>query len=162
MGSSHEVRASALVQAPPARVYGILADYRDGHPRIVPPKYFTWMNVEQGGVGDGTVIRFGMRILGSSHTLLATIAEPEPGRVLVESYPETGVVTTFIVDPVPPSASRVTIQTVLSPARGVKAAIERLVSKRVLPTIYAAELQRIAEYAEGREAHPPLPTTSRG
>jgi hypothetical protein len=157
MTAADEVRSSAVIQASPGRVYAILADYRDGHPRIVPPPYFTWMDVDQGGIGEGTSIRFGMRILGTAHTLRATITEPEPGRVLVETYPDTGVVTTFIIDPVPPADSRVTIQTRLSPARGVRAAIERFVSKRVLPTIYAAELRRIAEYAEGRHNHPPVP-----
>jgi hypothetical protein len=161
VSQSNEIRSSAVVQAPPARVYGILADYRDGHPRIVPPKYFTWMDVDAGGVGEGTAIRFGMRILGSSHTLRATITEPEPGRVLVETYPDTGVVTTFLVEPVPPAAARVEIRTRLSSKRGLMPAIERFVSRRVLPGIYAAELERIAEHAEGRKTHPPLPRLER-
>src|SRR5215204_3004132 len=68
--SSFTVGAAARVNAPARRVYDMIADYRNGHPRIVPPKYFTSLDVEEGGVGDGTVIRFTMRVLGSpSHSL---------------------------------------------------------------------------------------------
>jgi hypothetical protein len=159
MGSD-EIRASALVKAPAARVYNIIADYRDGHPRIVPPKYFKWMRVESGGIGAGTTISFGMRIMGTTSVLRAVVSEPEPGRVLVESYPETGVVTTFFVEPKGPAVSRVTFTTVLSARRGLAAAIERWVSRRVLPTVYEEELRRLAEHAEGRRVHTPVPGTA--
>ena len=43
----------------------------------------------------GTEIRFGMRVFGSMRTARGIVSEPQPGRVLVESYPETGDVTTF-------------------------------------------------------------------
>src|SRR5262245_4028936 len=112
MGSK-QIRASAVVQAPAERVYNLIADYRDGHPRIVPPRYFKWMHVENGGVGAGTTISFAMRVWGVTSVLRARISEPEPGRVLVEAYPETGVVTTFSVEPEGAAACRVTIATTL-------------------------------------------------
>lgn len=155
--STSDVTASAPVQAPASRVYQLIADYHDGHPRIVPPKYFKWMRVERGGVGAGTTIVFAMRVLGSTTVLHATVTEPEPGRVLVETYPETGVVTTFSVDPEGEGASRVTIATKLSMRTGIAAAVERWVSRRVLPGIYRQELQRLAEHAEGRRVHDPVP-----
>ena len=37
---------SAMIHAPAARVYGISADYRVHHPRIVPPEYFRQVEVE--------------------------------------------------------------------------------------------------------------------
>jgi hypothetical protein len=43
-------RGSAIIHAPAARVYGIIADYRVHHPRIVPPEYFRTVEVEAGGV----------------------------------------------------------------------------------------------------------------
>jgi hypothetical protein len=97
--ASDDIRVSAVVQAPAPHVYNIIADYRDGHPRIVPHRYFKWMRVDGGGVGAGTTITFQMRVMGSSKVLRATITEPEPGRVLVETYPESGIVTTFFVAP---------------------------------------------------------------
>jgi hypothetical protein len=45
------VSVSAIIHAPAARVYDILADYRQHHPRIVPPEYFRKIEVVEGGVG---------------------------------------------------------------------------------------------------------------
>jgi len=46
--TSYRVQVSARVAAPPEVVYRLIADYRDGHPRIVPPKYFSNLVVEEG------------------------------------------------------------------------------------------------------------------
>ena len=54
------------VPAPPAEVYAILADYTEGHPHILPSAYFRNIEVEEGGVGAGTRIRFEMTVLGTS------------------------------------------------------------------------------------------------
>jgi len=95
----HVIRASAIIPARRERVYSLIANYRDGHPRILP-KQFSNLVVEQGGVGAGTLIRFQMSLVGKKQTFRAAITEPEPGRVLVESYFDTdGMATSFIVDP---------------------------------------------------------------
>jgi hypothetical protein len=49
------VVASAHIAAAPAQVYAIIANYREGHPRILP-KEFSGLTVEQGGIGAGTII----------------------------------------------------------------------------------------------------------
>src|SRR5918993_898798 len=54
------VSAMRRVPAPPAEVYAILADYTEGHPHILPSSYFRNIEVEEGGVGAGTRIRFDM------------------------------------------------------------------------------------------------------
>jgi len=59
---SHRVSASAEVKAPAEKVYAILADYRHGHPQIVRRPPFGSLEVEQGGFGAGTVIRYQMRV----------------------------------------------------------------------------------------------------
>lgn len=95
----HVVSASAIIPARRERVYSLIANYRDGHPRILP-KEFTDLVVDEGGVGAGTIIHFQMNLFGKKQTLRATITEPERGRVLSETYHDTdGMVTTFIVDP---------------------------------------------------------------
>ncbi len=45
--------AERTIPAPAAAVYALLADYRDGHPRILPPA-FSDLTVLQGGIGAGT------------------------------------------------------------------------------------------------------------
>ena len=82
-------------------MYRILADYRDGHPRILPRPPFVDLEVERGGVGAGTIIRFRMKSFGRIRNVRAEIAEPEPGRILLETDLDTEAVTRFVVEPVP-------------------------------------------------------------
>jgi hypothetical protein len=144
----HMVSVTACVPAEPERLYGILANYRDGHARILPPQ-FTDLKVEEGGVGAGTIIRIQMRVLGKKRDAKAAITEPEPGRVLVETdLGRSGVVTTFRVDPGPPSGpSRVTITTEVPVRGGLLGAIERKIATWYLRPIYEQELKLLAATA---------------
>ena len=147
MAETFTVSVSARVAAPAATVYPLIADYRDGHPRIVPPRYFRNLVVEKGGYGAGTMIRFDMTVLGSTRQAHAVVTEPAPGRALVETEMRSGIVTTFTVDPVGPGACDVTISSELPRKPGLAGTIERLVTTRILPKIYRAELARIATCA---------------
>jgi hypothetical protein len=71
------ISAATIITASRGRVYSILADYREGHPGILPPQ-FTSMAVEQGGVGAGTIIRFTMRLLGRTQRFRAALPSPSP------------------------------------------------------------------------------------
>ncbi|HLU26363.1 MAG TPA: SRPBCC family protein [Longimicrobiales bacterium] len=126
-------------------VYGILADYRQGHPSILPKPYFTHLHVEEGGRGAGTVIRMGMRIGGKYQEAVADISEPEPGRVLEERIrDQRGTTTTFIVEPTGPGRVRVTIRTTWE-VSGVAGLIERLLAPGMLRRVYRAELANLAQ-----------------
>ncbi len=150
MPAIHAAR-SADIDAPPATVYGIIADYRRGHPSILPEKYFRGLDVESGpGVGAGTAIRFRMRAFGRTRESRAVVAEPEPGRVLTETIAEQGMVTTFTVDPLDGGArSRVEIATAWS-VPGLRGWLERLMAPPFLRRVYAAELAKLAEVAEAK------------
>src|SRR5689334_14327368 len=93
------VASSSLVPAPAATVYEIIADYRTGHPSILPPEYFGRLDVLEGGRGAGTRIRFEMNAFGKVNVGTARITEPKPGRELRETL-EDGIVTTFLVEPI--------------------------------------------------------------
>jgi hypothetical protein len=153
MKKRYRVTSSAIISAGAKKVYAIIADYREGHPHIIPRKYFTSLEVERGGVGEGTVIRVGMRALGKSHEFRAVITEPEPGRVLVESVlDEGGTVTTFTVEP-EGEQSRVTISTELSAAAGLRGWAERRMAGALLRRVYARELELLESFArEGSRA----------
>jgi len=144
------ISASAVVPARRERVYSLIANYNDGHPRILP-KQFSNLTVEQGGVGAGTVIRFQMSVLGKKQTLRAAITEPEPGRVLVETYLDgKDTVTTFTVNPgTAPADSHVTISTELPVRSGFLGVLERKLSALLLRPIYSKELQNLARVATG-------------
>jgi hypothetical protein len=147
---THVITASALIPARRERVYALLANYRDGHPRILPPQ-FSGLVVEQGGVGEGTVIRFQLSVLGKKQNFRAAISEPEPGRVLVETFLEpAGTVTTFTVDPgSAPADCRVTISTEIPTKPGFMGTVEKLFSGLLLRPIYAKELANLAHVATG-------------
>lgn len=148
------VAASATIAAPPEVVYAILADYREGHPRILPPQYFRNLTVEQGGRGAGTHIRFDMRVLGRTRTAYGVVTEPEPGRVLVETYPDTGIVTTFIVEP--RGEGRHAAVTIASDWEkpGLAGWFEQKTAPPLLRRIFEEELRYLARYAaEGRHGH---------
>ena len=151
---TQQVSASAIINAPARQVYTILADYHDGHPRILPQQYFSALEVKQGGVGAGTALRFQMRASGTTRTFLADVTEPEPGRVLVESNrlendPASTSVTTFTVDPINrDQQARVTISTALTASNW----LEGLFTTMFLRRVYAQELKQIASLAEEQPA----------
>jgi len=142
--------ASSEIGAGPRVVYDLIADYHDGHPSILPPEHFTRLDVEEGGRGAGTVIRFGMKVLGRERTARAQITEPEPGRVLAERVlDDRGFVTTFSVDPIDARRCRVTIATTWE-ARGLGGFFERLFVPHLFRRIYRAELAQLDRVARGR------------
>ena len=147
----HEITAEAVVDAPAELAYALIADYRDGHPRIIPRPPFVSLEVEQGGTGEGTVIRYQMRILGRTRTFRAAIGEPEPGRVLTETDLDTGAVTTFAVFPVEDGRkSRITITTRLETHGGLLGAAERSLVTRLLRPVLRREIEQIGDVASGR------------
>jgi hypothetical protein len=147
MSHTPRVSETARVPAPAPAVYALLADYRDGHPRVLPPRYFENLVVDRGGRGAGTEIRFDMRLLGLRLPARGVVSEPEPGRVLAESYPDAGMVTTFTVAPAGVAAADVTIATTLPPDGGLAGALQRALLARLLPRIYREELALIATVA---------------
>lgn len=146
----HIVSVSAIIPARSERVYSLISNYSDGHPRILPQQ-FTSLVVEQGGVGAGTIIRFQMSVFGKKRSFRAAITEPEPGRVLVETdLDANGAVTTFTVTPSgAPADSQVTISTELNVRSGFLGKIERAMATMLLRPIYLKELQNLARVATG-------------
>lgn len=145
-----EIRASssAVIPAPPRVVYRIVADYHQGHPSILPPKYFSDLVVEEGGVGAGTRIRFEMRSFGGMRTFRAAVTEPEPGRRIEERYDDSDMVTAFTFDRAP-SGDGGTLVTIETRYRrgGVRGWMERLLAPAFLRTVYRAELAELARQA---------------
>jgi Polyketide cyclase / dehydrase and lipid transport len=146
---THSVTATARIAAPAPVVYATIANYHTGHPRIVP-KQFSNLVVEEGGIGAGTVIRFDVKILGTTTHLRAVVSEPEPGRVLVErNVAGNEAVSTFVVDPDASDKScQVTIHTEMPVRDGLAGVIEKFMLTRVLTSIYEEELKRLEAAAQ--------------
>ena len=151
--AKHNVSASALISAPARKIYGLVADYRNGHPRILPKPHFVSLNVEQGGYGAGTIINFQMQLLGRIQSFHSMITEPEPGHVLVETDMKTGAVTTFTVDPRSDGQEAfVTISTTTTVPDGIGGKIQGWLTTQVLRPIYEKELAQLAAVAKERDA----------
>lgn len=144
------VEASHTIHARPETVYAVLADYRVGHPAIVPKPYFSDITVLKGGQGAGTEITFSVDLFGTKRVFNQIVSEPEPGRVLMEAERDGSVITRFIIDPLNGgSQSRVTIATDIQPSAGVAGMVERLLVPLMNRWLYNKELQQIAAYVQG-------------
>lgn len=139
---------TATIGAPAATLYDIIADYQDGHPRILPPQFFGTLSVLRGGRGAGTRIRFEMKAFGKINIAEADITEPVPGLELRETL-ASGIVTTFLVEPVDAASSRVTIDTRYR-LPGLRGWFESLMAPRFLRKVYVAELALLAREAQRR------------
>lgn len=139
-----EFAVSGDLHGSPELAYRILADYEQAHPSILPSRYFPYLEVEEGGHGGGTVIRFGLKLGGRVQHAVADVSEPEPGRVLVERVRDArGTVTTFRVDPSSgPGRVRMTIHTTWE-APGIFGRFERWLAPKVLRPIYLEELANL-------------------
>jgi hypothetical protein len=105
---------SKRIYAPAETIYKILADYRAKHPRILPKPYFLSLDVEEGGVGEGTIVNFKMRLLGRTQSFRSLITEPVPGRALLEMDLNAGISTRFDLAPLESGQqTQVTISTQL-------------------------------------------------
>ena len=139
------VVAERAMDAPADVVYQCIANYQEHHrPGGFLPPAFSDFRVERGGVGAGTVISFKMTLGGRTRGMTATVSEPEPGRVLVESG--QGVTTTFSVQP-EGAGCRVRFDTLLE-ARGLEGILTRLFAPRLLQPVYQDELRRLEAYAQ--------------
>lgn len=93
-----------------------------------------------------------MKILGRIQSFRAGITEPEPGRILVETDPDSGVMTTFTVEPRESGRTAlVTISTDTQVKDGFPGKIQAWFITRFLHPIYLKELAQLAKVAAERD-----------
>ena len=158
-----KAKAAAVLQARPEDVYATIADYRQGHPNILPKESLYDLQIEQGGYGAGTIIRFKARVLGVEQSFHHRVSEPEPGRVLVEQDIDSvqNITTTFTVIPLEQGQkSHVEISTTMNTSPGLKGFVERIVIPIVNPPIYRKELKLLETVAQKKRTPPTGPNES--
>ena len=136
---------SQVISASPSQVFHLLDDYENGHWRILPPAFSNY-RVLAGGFGEGTRIAFNLTTGGRTSATEGIVTVPDPGRVIVETYPKEKMVTTFTVDP-DGDGSRLTIATSIPARTRLTAPLEERVLRRLLEPIYAEEFALIAQWA---------------
>ena len=143
----HEISASMWIPVPAAQVYRTIADYQEGHPRILPKPPFVSLTVLKGGIGAGTEISFVMKVMGKLNTTRAVISEPEPGRVLVETT-DSGIISTFTVEPREQNRHAfVTIHTAMPVRNGLLGKLEGWTATQLLFPAYQRELYQLSQVA---------------
>jgi uncharacterized protein YndB with AHSA1/START domain len=136
--------AERSIDAPADKVYSYLADMHQ-HQRFLPPA-FSDFQIEQGGVGAGTVTSFKITAGGRTRSYRMQISEPTPGRTLVETDTGSSLVTTFNVTP-QGDKSLVSITTSWDGASGIGGFFERTFAPRAVRRLYLDELDRLNAYA---------------
>jgi hypothetical protein len=136
---------SRVILASPGQVFHLLDDYQSGHWRVLPPAFSDY-RVLEGGFGEGTRITFSLTTGGRKRSTEAVITVPEPGRVIVETYPREDMVTTFTVDP-DPQGAKLTIATSIPAHLPFTTRLEERVLRGLLEPIYAQEFDLIAKWA---------------
>jgi len=147
------VKATEVIDARPEDVYSTISDYRKEHPKILPKENLYDLQVEEGGYGAGTIIRFKSRVLGVEQSFYQRVSEPEPGRVIVEQDIDTkqNFATTFTVIPVEEGKkSQVEISTTMNASPGFRCFAERVVLSIFNPRIYRKELKLLEAVAQKR------------
>ena len=142
------VEVSEIIDAPADKIYGVLADYKVGHQRILPKEHFHDFEVESGGQGEATVFRFSMVSGGRETPMRMRVSEPEPGRMLEEHdlTPGSDLVTHSSVTPEGGGKTRLKITTEWTAPGGAAGLVQRLLYPLAMRRIYAKELRKIAEY----------------
>ena len=143
-----EASAERTIDAPADEVYGYLADMH-AHPRFLPPA-FSDFQVEEGGVGAGSVTRFAVTAGGRTRNYRMRVTEPAPGRTLVEADTNSSLVTTFNVEP-QGGKSLVRISTSWDGAAGIGGFFERTFAPKALRRLYLDELERLNAYARDQQ-----------
>ena len=144
---AHIVAASAerTIDAPADEVYGYLADMQL-HSRFLPPPFYDFQ-VEAGGMGTGSVVRFKINFAGGVRELRMQVTEPEPGRTMVQTDTGgSGLVMTFTVTPQGEQAL-VNISSGFDGETGVAGFVERIIAPRRLHRVYVEELARLDAHA---------------
>jgi uncharacterized protein YndB with AHSA1/START domain len=137
------------IDAPADEVYGYVADMRQ-HERFLPPA-FSDFQVEEGGVGAGTVTSFKLTAGGRTRSYRMRVSEPVPGQTLIEADASSSLTTTFNVT-ARQGGSQVSITTSWDGASGIGGFFERTFAPRALRRLYLEELDRLSAYAAERRA----------
>src|SRR5947209_8220246 len=148
-----KVTAAKVLDARPEDVYASIADYEHGHPHIVPQESIYDLQVEEGGYGAGTIIRFKFKALGAEFAFRQRVSEPEPGRVLVEQDIDSpqNAMTTFTVTPVENGQkSHVQIVTTMNASPGFQGLAQRILVPMINGRVYRKELKLLEAFTQRR------------
>ena len=140
----YEVSVERRFQATPERVYNLIIDMEE-HRRILP-KQFESLDVLEGGRGAGTVFRLTMNVMGSRTSLVMTLSEPEPGRIVLEQDPAAGITTIWKLTSLPGDGCMLRLTSQFPRKPGFAGWVERFATASMIRSIYKRELENMNDY----------------
>jgi carbon monoxide dehydrogenase subunit G len=136
------VTRERIVDAPPAVAFAFLRDYQK-RSRILPPN-ISGYQVESGGEGSGTVVRYRLRAGRRERAYHLEVEETTAGRELRERDKGSTFVTTWTVEPAEGGKkTSVRLHSQWRGAGGVGGIFERIFAPRGLGRIYDDLLSRL-------------------
>jgi len=139
------VQSEYIIPAPPEKVYESLIDFQNARPSILTSNFVDY-TVEQGGVGEGTVIRYDLKAGGRKRPYRMHIIETIKGGILTERDSNSSLVTMWTLTPVNyGQLTQVRLVSEWEGASGIGGFFERTFAPRGLRGIYDKMLSRLAQ-----------------
>ena len=85
MTSKIYTQASRIIDSSSESIYNVIADYRVGHPAILPKPWFDGLTVEKGGFGAGTGLEPIVRVSAALAHLQLTSVSPDTSPIAATS-----------------------------------------------------------------------------
>src|SRR5579859_1210303 len=122
--SNITVSTERVIDASPAQIYDVLADYQNKRARMLTPNFIEYA-VEKGGYGAGTVISYVLQAANRQRAYLMQVEEPVKGSVLTERDSHSSLVTTWVLSPISDQQTRVSVTSEWRGSQGVGGFFER-------------------------------------
>jgi len=145
------VETTRQIPVEAARVFTSIADFKTHRPQWLLPAY-SELQVEQGGIGAGTIVRYRLKVGPRERAYRMQIAEPKPGVMLTEQDATSSLLTTWTVSP-NGTGCTVAVASQWNGAGGIGGFFERLFAPRGLRRLYDEQLARLASYAADHSDH---------
>jgi hypothetical protein len=145
------VKSEQVVDAPPEKVYSALKDYRQKRPHILTPNFLDYQ-VEQGGVGKGTVIDYRLKAGGRERPYRMHVDETVRDRVLTERDTNSSLITRWTLLPLKGGRkTQVSLTSEWEGGSGIGGFFERTFAPMGLRRIYASMLSMLARSMQPEE-----------
>jgi hypothetical protein len=141
--SKIQVKSERVVNAKPEEVFDVIKDYKEKRPLFLTSNFLDYQ-VEKGGKGDGTVVRYRLQAAKRERPYRMQVNELVKGQAIQERDTNSSLVTTWMVSPLEGGRqSKVSVVTDWEGGKGVGGFFERTFAPLGLSRIYDHMLDQL-------------------
>lgn len=152
MGTVEASAERVIAAAIPDHLYDLLADYREGRPKVLPDAFDDY-RVESGGFGAGTVVTYTLRAAKRERPYRLEVSEPDddpgPGRVLREDDTTSSFSQTWTFEPAETGGTLLRIACSWDGAGGIGGFFEGIFAPKGLNRLYEEILDNVEREVSG-------------